>query len=523
MEKLDHNDMTIRAGPGKDLKIIKDTVHLILGLPNAGGGTALGIDEAVAANNLRAELGLSKEDFGVAALQDRLRKGWGITNHEVLLTEEMDRFHQMDWCQLYYLDHLHDSAAPQNKRGTPQIKYFDRNIIQALTRADKGKIRKGEEPFGHCSHTIHIELPLIRDLISSKLNQLPSRHRLGFIEKLSHFDTEVGKACSVIKQTLQQIVEKQYNLSDVFGELIDEVLRAESGDNEDGYDVQKTTSKSDDILPQTAKSCPDEADIDPLVHTNITKQNKTPTTPVGKHGDGGKNMPTNTNVTPKATPHMEPDAPIFDATPQIKSTGGVQQAAETDLPDSGPCFDQTPSEHVSVETDPATNTPQVGQASLDSEMQTVLALREYLCGLQSDTSRTIIDYGEYSATCSDIYESFADGKCLDNVFMQCFIQCVFDDAKNQQTSMSSNSLILDVNVGSLLNFEEQERHSRNPQPFDESVLHTLLDNSLPETDELDQCSAGNTSEIRSLALHYITFHPKNKALSLLEDIQRFKV
>jgi hypothetical protein len=105
----------------------------------------------------------------------------------------------------------------------------------------------------------------------------------------------------------------------------------------------------------------------------------------------------------------------------------------------------------------------------------VLALREYLCGPQSDTSkyevqtkskyvymlvvfrdlsncyqnfpRTIIDYGEYPATCSDIYESFADGKCLDNVFMQCFIQCVNDDAKNQQTSMSSNRLILDVNVG----------------------------------------------------------------------------
>jgi hypothetical protein len=53
--------------------------------------------------------------------------------------------------QLYYLDHLHDSAAPQNKRGTPRIKYFDRNIIQALTRADKGKIRQGQEPFGHCS------------------------------------------------------------------------------------------------------------------------------------------------------------------------------------------------------------------------------------------------------------------------------------------------------------------------------------------------------------------------------------
>jgi hypothetical protein len=53
--------------------------------------------------------------------------------------------------QLYYLDHLHDSAAPQNKRGTPRIKYFDRNIIQALTRTDKAKIRQGQEPFGHCS------------------------------------------------------------------------------------------------------------------------------------------------------------------------------------------------------------------------------------------------------------------------------------------------------------------------------------------------------------------------------------
>jgi hypothetical protein len=57
-------------------------------------------------------------------------------------------------------------------------------------------------------HTIHIQLRLIRELISSKLNQLPSHHRLGFIEKLSHYDTEVGKACSVIKHTLYHIVEK---------------------------------------------------------------------------------------------------------------------------------------------------------------------------------------------------------------------------------------------------------------------------------------------------------------------------
>jgi hypothetical protein len=39
------------------------------------GGKPLGIDEAVAGNNLRVELGLSKDEFVVASLQDRLRKG----------------------------------------------------------------------------------------------------------------------------------------------------------------------------------------------------------------------------------------------------------------------------------------------------------------------------------------------------------------------------------------------------------------------------------------------------------------
>jgi hypothetical protein len=59
----------------------------------------------------------------------------------------------------------------------------------------------------------------------------------------------------------------------------------------------------------------------------------------------------------------------------------------------------------------------------------------------------VIDYGEYSANCIDIYESFAEGKCLENVFMQCFIECVRDDSKNHRRTMTSNRLILDVNVG----------------------------------------------------------------------------
>jgi hypothetical protein len=68
MDKLDHKDMTIRPGPGKELKITKDIVHLILGVPNHGGGKPLGIDEAVAASNLRAELGLAKDEFNMTFL-----------------------------------------------------------------------------------------------------------------------------------------------------------------------------------------------------------------------------------------------------------------------------------------------------------------------------------------------------------------------------------------------------------------------------------------------------------------------
>jgi hypothetical protein len=68
MDKLDHKDMIIRPGPGKELKITKDTMHLILCVPNHGGGKPLGIDEAVAASNLRSELGLAKDEFNVTLL-----------------------------------------------------------------------------------------------------------------------------------------------------------------------------------------------------------------------------------------------------------------------------------------------------------------------------------------------------------------------------------------------------------------------------------------------------------------------
>jgi hypothetical protein len=54
------------------------------------------------------------------------------------------------------------------------------------------------DPCGH--DTIHIQLPLINDMISSKIKQLQARDRPKFKEKLVEYDSEVGRACSTIKK-----------------------------------------------------------------------------------------------------------------------------------------------------------------------------------------------------------------------------------------------------------------------------------------------------------------------------------
>ncbi|XP_020397345.1 uncharacterized protein [Zea mays] len=321
-QKLDPRDMTLRIGPDKELKITKQTVHQILGLPNLGGGKPLNINEANAAATLRASLNISKDEFVISKLQDRLRLGqdddlsircfflilfnrllfptasWSISFNEVVLIEEMERFPQIDWCHLifsdlceaaqrwhnrsinnvsatiygcsiivllYYLDHLHHAAAPNNKNGTPRIKYFNKNIIRALSMADKRKPRQGGEPFGVCpfrssSETCYvskspttcqiefpmrpetfdedpnqhdrlpniiIQLPLMQDLMANKIQMLPAHQRQKFQATLIDYDLEVGKIFVSIKQCLNTIGTKQSNLAPTFGELIDEVLRAD--------------------------------------------------------------------------------------------------------------------------------------------------------------------------------------------------------------------------------------------------------------------------------------------------------
>ena len=77
MDKLDPHDMTIRPGAGKELKITKDTVHLILGLPCAGGGGEFTdwYGEVDAAAKLRRDLNVGKEEFDVVKLQDKIVLG----------------------------------------------------------------------------------------------------------------------------------------------------------------------------------------------------------------------------------------------------------------------------------------------------------------------------------------------------------------------------------------------------------------------------------------------------------------
>jgi hypothetical protein len=74
---------------------------------------------------------------------------------------------------------------------------------------------------------INIQLPLMQDLMANKIQMLPVHQRQKFQAKLIDYDLEVGKIFATIKQCLNNIGTKQSNLDATFGELIDEVLRAD--------------------------------------------------------------------------------------------------------------------------------------------------------------------------------------------------------------------------------------------------------------------------------------------------------
>jgi hypothetical protein len=70
---------------------------------------------------------------------------------------------------------------------------------------------------------IIIQLHLMQDLMANKIQMLPIHQRQKFQATLIDYDLEVGKIFASIKQCLNTIG----NLAATFGDLIDEVLRAD--------------------------------------------------------------------------------------------------------------------------------------------------------------------------------------------------------------------------------------------------------------------------------------------------------
>jgi transcription elongation factor Elf1 len=68
-------------------------------------------------------------------------------------------------------------------------------------------------------------VPRIKHLIGNKLKCLPFQHQPMFESMFDAHDKEVDKYCDSLQLSHRMIVSKQIELSEIFGEMIDEVLR----------------------------------------------------------------------------------------------------------------------------------------------------------------------------------------------------------------------------------------------------------------------------------------------------------
>jgi hypothetical protein len=61
--------------------------------------------------------------------------------------------------------------------------------------------------------------------------------------------------------------------------------------------------------------------------------------------------------------------------------------------------------------------------------------------------RSIINFGGFGGSVLDVVQSFGPNKCLENIFMQGFIDCIREDDVLYNPDSVINTLILNVNVG----------------------------------------------------------------------------
>lgn len=129
-DKIDPETMILKVGPGKEIKLTKELVHTIIGVPNEGGSVAdnasynARVQEAKA---LRADLGVpAGADFKIDYCLARIRRGGtddltkrcfflvlfnrlffstasnNINNSDIGKTMDMRNFDDIDWCHAIY-------------------------------------------------------------------------------------------------------------------------------------------------------------------------------------------------------------------------------------------------------------------------------------------------------------------------------------------------------------------------------------------------------------------------------------
>lgn len=131
-DHIDPQTMILKVGPGKEIKLTKEVVQYILGVPSKGQSLVDNASYTAKVNEakrLRSELKVANaKDFTVQVCMERIEKGgiddltkrcfflvlfnrlffstpsWAINNSEIGKTMNMSNFDDIDWCHMIYLD-----------------------------------------------------------------------------------------------------------------------------------------------------------------------------------------------------------------------------------------------------------------------------------------------------------------------------------------------------------------------------------------------------------------------------------
>ncbi|KAL6842555.1 hypothetical protein ACP4OV_027399 [Aristida adscensionis] len=375
-------DMKIHAGPRYTLPITKEIVSQVLGLPRVGGQLpSIEYAEQVDANwRFRAELGLKKGDLSISILHNIIVEGrtddlsmraffmillnrlilpsssWNISGAEIALADHWKTFGDIDWSQVvyndlseavvrwhdrdqskptwtvygcaiffivYYLDNFDHKHAPGDSFTTPRVKFYDRQLIDELTRADKKRTRDGSETFGHClfkswSNTCYahfhvadhapkvaestdhrpvadrasasvIHMPRMTDVMSGRISRLKGSSRKIAQEIWLDYDREVQGYVRTMNNCHDAIVQMQLRCAERFQQLIDDNTDSDSDVHRraaptvgpdsclerDVHNVQKDAAGAPGRIPPTAKGRRTEVEYDEITvpHRKTTESN----------------------------------------------------------------------------------------------------------------------------------------------------------------------------------------------------------------------------------------------------------